>query len=221
LLVVVATSLLLSRTETVYWSETDLRLVYPGLKSHSNALLTTTESVIATAGLVVEDATQARPGPRLSTDEVTVVDAGIDDGVLIRLPNAGGQWATNFDKPSINIQVVGRDPAAVRGRMTETVAWVSAILENRQATYQVAKSDMITAYPSPPVPVVATAHGSRARALVAVLLVGLGLTIGFTLYVDQLMLRRRRRRRNPRTAQAVEPDKRSASRRVPETSLSG
>ncbi len=184
-------SVALTQVHPVYWSATDVRLVAPGLKSYTNALVTTTDSVIATAGLLVAEINATTPTPRFSTDQVTVVDAGITDGVLVRLPNSGGQWATNFDQPVITIQVAGPDPTTVRVATTRMVERVTALLARRQADAGVAQNQLITAYPTPAVPVVTAAYGSRGKAMLVVGLLGTTLSAGLVLFLDQLLLRRR------------------------------
>ena len=179
----------LSSAHIVYWSETDVRFVAPG-PQNSNSLLTTTDSVIATAGLIATEYNDSNPGPRLSSDDVSIVDAGILDGVLVRLPNAGGQWATNFNEPRLDVQASGSDPEEVRARAVAAVASIERLLRQHQQDAHVVKTELIVPHASPAVPIVAEAVGSRVRALVVTAVVGSALSIGLVLYLDQLMLRR-------------------------------
>jgi len=179
-----------SRGESVYWSQTDVRFIAVGPR-FSNPLVSTSASVIATAGLIALETNPRNGGPRLSTDEVSIVDAGIHDGVLVRLPNNGGQWATNFNEPSLNVQVSGPDPEQVRQRTMQVVADITERLAAHQDAYSVAAGNRILVNPTPPVPVVAVAHRSPMLATAATVVLGSGLTLGAALYVDQLRARRR------------------------------
>ena len=190
-LLVVAATAVLAKSPTVYWTQTDIRLVFTS-KLPTNTLYQTSDSVIATAGLLVSEFNATHDSPRLSSDDVTIVDAGITDGVLVRLPNAGGQWATNFNEPRIDVQVSGSDPEEVRSRTKQVVAQLVGLLASRQAAAQVASAELINAIPTPATPVVVPAHGSRSREYAAIGLLGVGLTFGTTLFVDQFLLRRRR-----------------------------
>ena len=180
----------LSSAHIVYWSETNVRFVAPG-PQNSNSLLTTTDSVIATAGLIASEFNDSNPGPRLSSDDVSIVDAGILDGVLVRLPNAGGQWATNFNEPRLDVQTSGSDPEGVRARAVAAVASIETLLRQHQQDSHVVATELIVTHASPAVPIVAEAVGSRVRALVVTGVVGSALSIAVVLYVDQLLLRRR------------------------------
>ena len=171
-------------------TQTDIRLVFTS-KLPTNTLYQTSDSVIATAGLLVSEFNATHDSPRLSSDDVTIVGAGITDGVLVRLPNAGGQWATNFNEPRIDVQVSGLEE--VRSRTKQVVAQLVGLLASRQAAAQVASAELINAIPTPATPVVVPAHGSRSREYAGIGLLGVGLTFGTTLFVDQFLLRRRRR----------------------------
>lgn len=198
-LLLLATCAVVAKSPTVYWTQTDVRLVFSGT-TPTNPLFQTSDSIIATAGLLVSEYNSANRSPRLSSDDVTIVDAGIENGILVRLPDAGGQWATNFNEPRIDVQVSGSDPEEVRSRTTQVVAQITGLLATRQASAGVASAELIQALPSPGTPVVAMTHGSRTRGLAAIVLIGIGLTFGLTLFVDQVFASRKRfpRRRGSR-----------------------
>ena len=46
------------------------------------------------------------------------------------MPNSGGQWARNFDRPVLNVQVIGPDEAQVRARLESVVAEISPVDRN-------------------------------------------------------------------------------------------
>lgn len=205
----------LSSPHVVYWSQTDVRFTYPGPDS-SNSLITTTDSVIATAGLIAIEFNDSNPGPRLSSDDVSIVDAGILDGVLVRLPNAGGQWATNFNEPRLDVQASGSDPEEVRARTAAAVASIEALLREHQRSAGVAQAALITPRASPATPIIAEARGSRVRAVVVSGSLGVGLSLSLVLYLDQVLLRRRIAHSRATTntgAKPVNPSFRALARR--------
>src|SRR5580765_99241 len=74
---------------------------------------TTDESVIAFASAVANEINAGQTAPRYAAADAPFYGAGVRQGVLVGLPNNGGQWSTSFAYAIIEIQIVGR-----------TYAWV-------------------------------------------------------------------------------------------------
>ena len=62
--------------------------------------------MIATAGLVGH-LVQPKESSSGAGTQTTLIAQGVTKGHQIRLPNSGGQWDPNFDKPYLDVQVVG------------------------------------------------------------------------------------------------------------------
>jgi hypothetical protein len=120
---------------------------------------------------------------------------GIRDGVWVRLPNGGGQWRTNFNREELNVQVVGRSPTEVHATMSTTLQRIKTALRQGQLAAGAPKDQLITAAVTPQVIPVTYRKGSTARAGLASLALGLGLTAVLVLLVDRVAATVSQRRR--------------------------
>ena len=66
------------------------------------------ESVIAFAGVVAHEINGGHPAPRYASSDAPLYGVGVRKGVLVGLPDSGGQWTTSFTKAEIEIQIVAR-----------------------------------------------------------------------------------------------------------------
>jgi hypothetical protein len=164
----------------------------PQSSANPNALATTSSSVITTAGAV---ARIVDPGvEQTASDDVTLAGEGVRHGFAVRLPNNGGQWATNFDRPELEVQAVGSSAAEVNATMNGVLREIRTTLQNLQASRRVAPHNMITVSQSPPTVPLYYQTGSPVRALAATLLLGVGLSLAAAGLARRLERRRRRRR---------------------------
>ena len=102
----------LLRATGVYWTQADVVFLSPASDRFPNALRTTSQSLIAMAGVTEREVNRQSPAPATAaaSASVTIVDEGVRDGARIRLPNSGGQLANNFDRPVLDVQAVGPTP---------------------------------------------------------------------------------------------------------------
>lgn len=63
--------------------------------------------VIAFASMVAQVANNGKEPPRYSTDDAPYYGAGVRQGVLITVPNAGNQWVTSYLRAEVVVQIVG------------------------------------------------------------------------------------------------------------------
>jgi hypothetical protein len=119
------------------------------------------------------------------------VDVGVTEGRLIRQPNSGGQWATNFAESAVNIQTASRTPALAEDLMSHTLAELEGILTKVQDRYEVPAQHRVTLQVAQD-PTLRTSVGSRSRSTGAALALGALATGGMVMWVDQIQLRRRR-----------------------------
>lgn len=90
------------------------------------------ENLIAFAGLVANEINAGRPAPRYAYRDAPLYGVGVRDGMIVSVPDNGGQWTTSFTQATIEIQIVGRDAAAVRDRQQTAVARVFEITASQQ-----------------------------------------------------------------------------------------
>jgi hypothetical protein len=158
--------------EPVYWTQAEVTLINPPAPDAPNELTTATKSLIAMAGLVVEDVQGRGTLPAVS-NTVDLPGLGVKDGWEVRLPNAGGQWEPNFSRPVVDAQVVAGTPQEASDRLAHLVARVQRALDDRQAADGIAPRARIRGNVSLSHVRVAQLDGNRTRAAAMVLLLGM------------------------------------------------
>ena len=95
-------------------------------------------------------------------------------GWSVTLPNDGGQWANNFDKPLLDVQAVGSTAAEVSGTVSRLIGQINLTLSGLQA--QVPPVDRVRTELIPSQVQVFYDPGRRLRALAASLAIGVAAT---------------------------------------------
>jgi hypothetical protein len=169
----------------VYHQEVNVVFVWPQGPRTSNAFLHGDQTLVSTAGLVGRIVAGDSPDAQVVSDTVTLVGEGIRHGYLVRLPNSGGQWALNFDRPVLDVQAAGSTPQEVQQTIKTVVARINHELDAIQTAARVPPGVRITTRMSPPSPILLYGKGSRMRALAVTLLLGTGLTVGVVAALDR------------------------------------
>lgn len=186
-----------AHTPGVYYEQVNVIFLMPETPDSGNALQNGNDNLIRTAGVVARLVTNDWSGPEPVSDSATLLGEGVRRGYSVRLPNVGGQWAYNFDKPQLNVEVVGTTPAEVHGTMTRVLAKVNATLSNLQVSQGVRPSLRIQTRLSPPSSSVEYVTGSRARAFSVIVVLELGLTLAVLLALERWRARRLPRENAP------------------------
>lgn len=180
-LVGVLTSLLaglwVGRTPGVYYEQVNVIFLMPDTPGAGNALQNGNDNLIRTAGVVARIVSNNWSGPEPVSDSATLLGQGVSRGYSVRLPNAGGQWAYNFDRPQLNVEVVGTSPADVARTMRQVLAKVSASLATLQSNERVLPSLRIQTRLSPPTETIEYVTGSRIRAFAVIEVLEISLTL--------------------------------------------
>jgi hypothetical protein len=161
----------------VYYGQVDVVFLRPVNQFVPNSLSITSSSVIATAGVVQREVSGGRAASRVVSEGVTVVGEGITSGQRITLPNSGGQWANNFDRALLDVQVVDRSEHGARERLDAAVAAINQSLERRQQAAGADRSTWIRTRLSPAQPTVHYMDHERRRGVAMTLLLGVGTTL--------------------------------------------
>lgn len=190
-----ACGLLAVSASGVYFTRTSIAFQAPSSVLNPNSFRTQSEDVIDTAGVIAKRVGGPGKVTKFASTDVTLVGVGVRDGWALRLPDTGGQWATNFATQSLILDVVGPSPEAVQRQQQDIIQRVQQELDQLQQDAGVRPANFITAVPAPPSTVIFHVSGSRSRALAITAVLGIGLTITVVLAVDR---RRRRRAVRPR-----------------------
>jgi O-antigen ligase len=169
----------------VYYEQTNVIFIAP----HGGGLQSGADGLVSTAGVV--ESQLGDQGPLSLSTTATIVGTGIRNGVWVRLPNNGGQWATNFDQESLDVEVVGGNEDQMRAQMEATISKIRALVREDQLSVGVEPSQLIGIGLSPVSPPVSYARGSASRAGVTTLALGLALTLTILVVADRWLARRR------------------------------
>jgi hypothetical protein len=176
----------------VYYSQADVVLLPPeGINTPNIFATTNTSGPVNMAGIIGRIMAQ-HAAPQPVSDQVTILGEGIRDGYIVRQPNDGGQWEIQFKRPILDVQVAGDSPATVKATLDRVVAEIETDLRNLQISAGTARDNMIQARLSPPVPSVFYVKGSAARAGLATLVLGLGLSLAGARALDRVLVSRHR-----------------------------
>lgn len=159
----------------MYWSRSDVYMLRP-VGAGPNGLASTPQAAIRFAGLVQREITGGPAETDTVADRVRIVDVGIRDGYLVRLPNDGNQYGNNFNRALLDVQVSGPTEAVVRRRMDALLEEIRVKVTQRQARMGVPIDSQIRARPTPRAIQVFHEAGEPKRALAGTLTLGLGLT---------------------------------------------
>jgi hypothetical protein len=154
--------------------------------------------LVSTAGLL--ESQLGEQGPLRLSPAATIVGAGIRDGVWVRLPNNGGQWATNFDEEDLDVEVVGGSANQVQADMNATISQIRTLLRQDQLSVGVRPAQLIGIGLSPLSPPMSYEEGSSSRAGMTAFVLGLVLTLTIIVMADERLARRRLRSLTERTA---------------------
>jgi hypothetical protein len=177
-LATVATAAVAVERPGVYWTTVQLRFIAPTSAANPNTLQLASSSLVMMAGAVgqmVDD----RQGPRVTSPDVDITGLGIRNGWSVTLPNSGGQWANNFASPFLQIEAVGPSIAEVATTMQRLINLISADLLQLEQRSGVDPHNYVRTQLTPLTgPQFYYQVGSRIRAGLASVLLGLGLTLG-------------------------------------------
>lgn len=174
----------------LYFTRTELVFLAPTSTAYPNALRTQSEDIIITAGAVAKRVSGPDQVTKFSSPDVTLVGMGIRDGWSLRLPDTGGQWATNYATQRLLLDIVAPSRDEVEARQGALIDRVAHELSDLQDARGVPIEAQITVIPAPESTVIFHVTGSKARALGMSALLGAGATIAAV-----IVLERRRRER--------------------------
>ncbi|GGU07019.1 hypothetical protein GCM10007979_00750 [Nocardioides albus] len=192
-MVTVGAMLAVVQRPDVYSTRVDVIFVAPQeWQATDPSILSTSNGLIAFVGLIERMVNSDRTGRAETSRDVSLVGMGERDGVLIRLPNSGGQWNYNFNAPTLSVHVAGSGTDEVVEAREAAVDDIFATLATLQ--HGLPDRNRVTARAHPRRAPVLRMAGHRGRAAGAVAVVGTVLTCAAAVGLDQL--RKPRRDRN-------------------------
>jgi hypothetical protein len=174
----------------VYFTRTELLFLAPTSSLYPNALRTQSEDIIITAGIVAKRIVGPDQVTKFASPDVTLVGEGVRDGWSLRLPDTGGQWASNFATQRLLLDIVGPTRERVEEQQQALIDRVSDELRALQEASGVPEVAQVTAIAAPESTVIYHVGGSKVRALGVTAVLGVGATTAVV-----IVLERRRRAR--------------------------
>lgn len=205
LALVAAAIVAISTRPGVYSTQADVLFLAPKSAKNPNPIEAGSESLIATAGMVARIVAEGKDNPATASSGVTLTGEGVRQGVSIRLPNSGGQWANNFDRPALDIQVAGPSEAWVRTTLNRQIGRIDRTLYELQKDDGIPAESFITTSSSPHLAQVVYSNGRPTRAMAAILVLGLTLTAFAAVGFDRAVAAARRRRASVPPGELVPP----------------
>ena len=175
----------------VYSTQADVLFLAPKSAKFPNPIESSSESLIATAGLVARIANSGSADPPTASSGVPLTGEGIRKGYSIRLPNSGGQWANNFDRPVLVVQVAGPSEEWVRSTLATQIGVIDRSLFTLQKSEGVAKENFIITSSAPRQAKVEYLKGDPKRAIAAMMLLSSVLTALAAIGFDRIAPQRR------------------------------
>ncbi|ERG64557.1 hypothetical protein L332_08865 [Agrococcus pavilionensis RW1] len=176
-LVTTGTGLAAATADGVYFTRTELMFLAPTSTANPNALRTQSEDLIITAGLVAKRVTGPDAPTKFASPDVTLVGLGMREGWSLRVPDIGGQWASNFATQRLFLDVVAPSEQAVQQQQRAIIDEVTHELDALQREWGVDPVNTVSVIAAPESTVIHYVDGNRSRALAMTALLGLGATV--------------------------------------------
>lgn len=183
--------LALGRPTVLYAAQTVVTVETPQLPT-DRTLAGDSPQAIAAAHLLVDRANGGPTQVRSSSPDAELYGWGMDRVVRVQIRNIGGQWASNVNQPSLQVDVVDTTADAVRTKLRDTVADLRDELQRLQDELNVPAISRMTLRVPLDEPAVAEVSSSRMRASVAIGLLGLLASLSVVWLVDSRPLRSQR-----------------------------
>lgn len=181
-----------------YYSRMEVRFVEAGIAPGAAYLEKSSPGAVPFAAAVERVVNNGEPVLPLNSRSATLHGMGVRQGRRVAIPNYGTQWFSSYPVPALVIEVVDESPAKVVDGYRQALAEVKAAAQALQDEREVPSGARISVVPAaaePSVVSVGSTRSGEARSLVAVSLVGIGLTAAAAVGWDRHAQLRSRRRR--------------------------
>lgn len=164
------------RAPGVFFTRFDVVLLPPTDAVTPNSLTRSASALSATAAVITMRFNGGPITAAPASHEITLVGEGVRDGHAVRLRNYGGQWAPDFSRPVIDVQVVGPSEDTVQERALAISEELAQLLAEEQSRFRVDQRFRVTTTLAANEPVVGYHGAAVSRATAAALVLGVSLT---------------------------------------------
>lgn len=188
-----------SSAHGVYYARVTIQFEGPPGATKNNSLLTDAGSTVNYAALIQRIYSANNPSPATMPTSAPLYGVGYRRIAAAYLPNSGGQWQPNFNKPAIVVEVVDPDGRTAEDRASTMVGGVLDLVPRPQNALGIATGAQIKAAPYPDT-ISAVYIPPRAKAALAMITaIAAVLAVASSTFADRLLLKLKRGRRQPPT----------------------
>ncbi|MEO8219694.1 MAG: O-antigen ligase family protein [Specibacter sp.] len=212
LLMFVPVALFARTAPGVYYAKFNIDFQAPAGATKGNALRTEASSIVNYAAIIQRQYEAVHPNASVLPTTAPLYGTGLRDAVAVYLPSAGGQWQTNFNSPTIAIEIVKESPGAVLATAEEITSVINAMVSEPQKALGVWEKSQITSERQPAQVSVNYFSVRSKYALGAIAALAVATAMATAIVVDRSIRQIRRmrsRKKAPHTAakteQATEP----------------
>ncbi|MGJ0391049.1 hypothetical protein [Microbacterium sp. CGR1] len=174
-----------TRTEPMYQARTEVVFLAPTSTRYPNELVTSSESLIFTAGIVAERINGAGEQLKFGSAAATPIGSpDITETTWIRLLDTGNQWIAAFEQQVLVISTVGTTPERAQDRVREAYALIEDELRALESEHGVDPINSIGLRMSPEAPQIVEVDGSGPRAAGMTLVLGVLGTIAVVVILE-------------------------------------
>lgn len=162
-------------------------------------------SVIAFAGAIATEINLGKPSPQYSDSGAPYYGAGVRQGVIVGLRNAGNQWRSSYPSATIEVQIVGRTFAWVEQMQHDLLMKIEEVASRQQSVLSPRDRIVSTVEPlTTKIEEIVPTRTSRLAAFGAMFLAAL-LVGGFgAIRLDRVLMHRRARDARPSGRRAMQ-----------------
>ncbi|SJM71692.1 O-antigen polymerase [Arthrobacter rhombi] len=182
----------------VYYTKFEMGFEAPAAATKNNALRTEGSTTVNFAAVVQRIYEGTHPNPVVIPTTAPLYGTGIRDATAVYLPNSGGQWQSNFNKPSVVVEIVRSSPEAVLKTAAEVSGELQKLATTQQEALGIWESAQISTNQRPGTVDISYIGVRTKYALVGIATLGLGLAFASAIYLDRAIQAVARRRESQR-----------------------
>lgn len=121
----------------VYWMQQDVVFMPPASAAGGNSLRSDARNLVPYAAMIEKEFNGERVKEVVRTVSAPIFGTGVEQGSLVYLPNAGGQWQANFNRAAISVEAVSPTAQGVATRLNEATFRLRELADQPQEKLKV------------------------------------------------------------------------------------
>lgn len=172
-------------TPGVYYAQFNIELQAPPGATKGNALRTEASSIVNFAAVVQRLYESEHHNAPVLPTTAPLYGTGLRDAVAVYLPSAGGQWQTNFNSPTIAVEIVAQNPESVTATAEEITGTIERQVQQLQKEMGIWEKSWITSERQPAQVSVAYIPARVKYALVSIVALAVAVALSSAIVLDR------------------------------------